>query len=128
MSDLTLAKTRLHGGIWEGVLNSEHDQSAVPDIAVTHLEKPINTVAVSPDPGTANQWIVRIVVPPELLSDGVQTFLIWDPISEEKLGSFSIVTGDPLDDDIRAELDLLRAELDMLKRAFRRHCVETNQS
>jgi hypothetical protein len=26
---------------------------------------------------------------------------------------------------LRAEVDLLRAELDMLKRAFRRHCVET---
>ena len=30
-----------------------------------------------------------------------------------------------LDDDIRAEVDLLRAELDMLKSAFRRHSVET---
>jgi hypothetical protein len=30
-----------------------------------------------------------------------------------------------LDEDIRAEVDLLRAELDLLKRAFRRHCSET---
>jgi hypothetical protein len=30
-----------------------------------------------------------------------------------------------MEEDIRAELDLLRAELDLLKRAFRRHCVET---
>ena len=28
--------------------------------------------------------------------------------------------------DLRAEMDLMRAELDMLKRAFRRHCVETS--
>jgi hypothetical protein len=30
-----------------------------------------------------------------------------------------------MEDDLRAEVDLLRAELDMLKRAFRRHCLET---
>jgi hypothetical protein len=30
-----------------------------------------------------------------------------------------------LAEDIRAEMDLLRAELDLLKQAFRRHCVET---
>ena len=28
-------------------------------------------------------------------------------------------------EDIRAELSLVRDELDLLKRAFRRHCVET---
>jgi len=27
---------------------------------------------------------------------------------------------------MRVEMDLLRAELDMLKRAFRRHCLETS--
>jgi hypothetical protein len=31
----------------------------------------------------------------------------------------------PLEEDIRAEVSLLRAELDLLKRAFRRHCAET---
>ena len=37
-----------------------------------------------------------------------------------------MITGEPLGDDIRAEVELLRAELDMLKRAFRRHCLETS--
>jgi hypothetical protein len=41
------------------------------------------------------------------------------------LGSFSITSGEPLEDDLRNEINLLREELDMLKRAFRRHCVET---
>ena len=63
--------------------------------------------------------------PGRLLSDGVQTFLISDPDTGEKLASFAVLAGDALGDDIRAEMDLLRAELDMLKRAFRRHCVET---
>ena len=44
---------------------------------------------------------------------------------EEVLGSFTLIAGEALGDDLRAEVSLLRAELDMLKRAFRRHCLET---
>ena len=43
----------------------------------------------------------------------------------DTLDSISIITGEVLSDDIRAEMNLLRAELDMLKKAFRRHCIET---
>jgi hypothetical protein len=125
MSELSLVKTRLQAGIWEGVLTGALGTGAAPEIVVTHLETPVDTVAVSADPETPGQWIVKIAIPPDLLSDGVQTFVIWDPVTEEKLDSFAIVTGVPLEDDIRAELDLMRAELDLLKKAFRRHCVET---
>lgn len=125
MPDLTLIKTRIHAGIWEGVLSRETGGDDAPEILVTHLERPVNTVAVTPDPERAESWIVKIAIPPDLLSDGVQTFLILDAESRDKLDSFTVVTGVPLEDDIRGELDLLRAELDMLKRAFRRHCVET---
>ena len=41
------------------------------------------------------------------------------------LDSFALMSGDALSYDIRAEMTLLREELDMLKRAFRRHCLET---
>ena len=41
------------------------------------------------------------------------------------ISTFSLLAGDLLDHDLRAEISLLRAELDMLKRAFRRHCAET---
>lgn len=125
MTDMTLVKTRIQAGIWEGVLTGNFGAGETPEILVTHLESPVNTVAVSPDSGSPGSWNVKIAIPPDLLSDGVQTFLIWDPSTEEQLDSFTIVTGVPLEDDIRGELDLLRAELDMLKRAFRRHCVET---
>jgi hypothetical protein len=43
----------------------------------------------------------------------------------ETLAHFTIITGVAMEDDMRAEVDLLRQELDMLKRAFRRHCLET---
>ena len=123
MSELSLVKTRIHAGIWEGVLTGAAE---APKILVTHLERPVNTVAVSPDATSPDTWSVKIAIPPDLLTDGVQTFLIFLADTEQKLGSFCVVTGVPLEDDIRGELDLLRAELDMLKRAFRRHCVETS--
>jgi hypothetical protein len=55
----------------------------------------------------------------------VQTFLVREAGSGATLGHFTIVAGVPLEADLRAEVDLLRAELDMLKKAFRRHCVES---
>jgi hypothetical protein len=124
MSDFTVTKTRIHAGIWEGLIVAAETGNADPKITVTHLEKPLTSFAVSKD-AAAGRWALRIAIPPELLSDGVQVFVISDKSTGEKLDSFSIVTGEPLEDDIRAEVELLRAELDMLKRAFRRHCLET---
>jgi hypothetical protein len=48
-------------------------------------------------------WLLQVTIPEEAIADG------------EALG-----------DDMRVEIELPRAELDMLKRAFRRHCVETS--
>ncbi|KMW59094.1 hypothetical protein AIOL_004075 [Candidatus Rhodobacter oscarellae] len=126
MTETNLVKTRIHAGIWEGVLTSGLGTGEAPEIIVTHLEQPVVSVAVTADGDRPGTWNVKIAIPPDLLSDGVQTFVIWDAETEEKLTSFTIVTGAPLEDDIRGELDLLRAELDMLKKAFRRHCVETS--
>ena len=60
-----------------------------------------------------------------LIADGVQTFLIRDHATGETLESFAVIAGEALSHDIRAEMTLLREELDMLKRAFRRHWLET---
>ncbi len=125
MPDLKLTKTRIQAGIWEGVLTGGLGTGEAPEIDVTHLGEPVQTVAISADAKTPGAWTVKIAIPPETLTDGVQTYLISDSETGEKLGSFTVVTGEPLEDDIRGELDLLRAELDMLKRAFRRHCVDT---
>ncbi|MDB4197578.1 hypothetical protein N9777_04760 [Ascidiaceihabitans sp.] len=48
-------------------------------------------------------------------------WLLQVPIPEE-----AIADGEALGDDMRVEIELPRAEIDMLKRAFRRHCVETS--
>lgn len=122
MTEARLIKTRLRGGIWEGVLTGVSGQ---PLLEVMHLEKPVAGTSVTAMPDRPGDWAVRAPIPVELLSEGVQTFLIIDAVTGDKLGHFTIITGVAMEDDIRAEMDLLRAELDMLKRAFRRHCLET---
>lgn len=122
MPDIELTKTRIQAGVWEGVLTGAE---TLPDLEVTHLAKPVGGATVREDPETPSQFLVRVPIPVELLSEGVQTFLITDKSTDTRLAAFTIVTGQPLDEDFRAEMELLRAELDMLKRAFRRHCVAT---
>ncbi len=91
---------------------------------VTHLETPLPDVSISPG-SDEHSWSLRIPIPVEAIADGVQTILIHDAANNKKLGSVTLIAGEALGDDLRAEVDLLRAELDMLKRAFRRHCIET---
>ena len=108
---MKLTQTRVREGVWEGILTGAGSKS--PVLEVLHLERPIAGVIVSPVPGREGDFAVRVPIPAEVLSEGVQTFLIRS--GEETLAHFSIVTGVAMEDDLRAEIDLLRAELDMLK-------------
>lgn len=121
---ISLTKTTLTEGVWEGVLSAEGGFDGRPKIAVTHHEKPVQGVEMTHDK-SAGHWVLRVPIPAEVISDGVQTFVIQESQTGETLNSFSLIAGEALGDDLRAEMDLLRAELDMLKRAFRRHCLET---
>lgn len=123
MAEIVLTKTRIHAGVWEGVLTGA---DTPPDITVTHNGQGIEGATLREDPEVEGQFRVAVPIPAELLSEGVQTFLIANKATDERMASFTVVTGQPLDEDFRAEMELLRAELDMLKRAFRRHCVETS--
>ena len=122
MGNTMLTKTRIRAGIWEGVLTNA---AGTPALEVLHLEVPMAGVTVAEIAGRPGNWAVRVPIPVDALSDGVQSFLIRDVGTGVTLAHFTIITGVAMEDDIRAEMDLLRAELDMLKRAFRRHCVET---
>ena len=124
MSDLTLTKIRLRTGVWEGRITGTTESGARPDIRVTHLDRPIESVKVT-EGGEVDLWNISIPIPTEAVADGVQTFLIIDAVDDTKLGDFTLIAGEAVADDLRAEVELLRAELDMLKRAFRRHCLET---
>lgn len=124
MSELSVTKIRLRNGTWEGVVRGAGDKGARPDIRVTHLDMPVPGIVLNEDT-EAGHWTLKIPIPPEAVSDGVQTFLIFDGADNQKLDDFTLIAGEAVADDLRAEVELLRAELDMLKRAFRRHCVET---
>jgi hypothetical protein len=124
MSEVSLTKTRLRAGVWQAVLTVPAGSGA-PSIDVFHLEKALNGVSVERANGAADEFQLSVPIPIEVLNDGVQTFVVQNRADKATLGSFAVIAGSPLDEDLRAEIDLLRAELDLLKRAFRRHCVET---
>ncbi len=124
MSDWTLTKTRLSQGVWEGALTREAKTGPAPDIQVTYLDEPVVGVEVKED-AAHDRWVLRVPIPADAIADGVQTLLIRDNTTGDLLDNITLIAGEALADDIRAEMTLLRAELDMLKRAFRRHCVET---
>ena len=122
---MELSETTLRGGVWEGRLTGASTTGAEPTLTVLYLDQPVEGVELSAVDDTPGTWQLRVPVPTAAIADGVQTFAITDEGSGDRLGSFSIIAGAPATDDIRVEIELLRAELDMLKRAFRRHCVET---
>ena len=123
MSTLTLTPTRMRQGIWQGVV--QQNGSGVPQIRVTHLGITVPDVEVQ-ESDTDGHWQIQVPIPSTAISDGVQVFVISDATDDTTLGQFTLIAGESLGEDLRAEVELLRAELDMLKRAFRRHCSETS--
>jgi hypothetical protein len=122
MSTLTLTPTKMRRGVWEGIISNS--EPSVPQITVTHLNKQVPDFQLTENKDE-NLWVLQIPVPEDAIADGVQTFIISDALDDTQLGHFTLIAGEALGDDIRVEMELLRAELDMLKRAFRRHCIET---
>ncbi|MEQ6249694.1 hypothetical protein ABMC89_12445 [Sulfitobacter sp. HNIBRBA3233] len=122
MTEITLTKTKMQQGVWEGLLTGTG--GAVPKLAVTHQGKDVPDVTLSAT-GAGDGFAVQIPIPREAIADGMHTVLIADAATSRQIGSITLMAGEALADDMRVEMDLLRAELDMLKRAFRRHCLET---
>lgn len=126
MPGLQLTKAKIRSGVWQGRLTRlDGGDGPPPGLAVRCQGREAGEAAVDPVQGAPGVWVVRFPIPAEMLGDGMQVFAITERDSDEILASFAVVAGEPLDDDLRAEVELLRAELDMLKRAFRRHCAET---
>lgn len=123
MSDLQLTKTKFAQGVWQGIITQPGTDE--PQIEATFENARIEGITLSHNP-EANHWLVSVPIPAEAIADGVHCIIIRDRTTDEGLGHIGLIAGDAIGDDIRAEVDLLRAELDMLKRAFRRHCLETS--
>lgn len=119
---LTLTQTRIANGWWEGVLSGARLAESL--VEAWHQDRQIAGVEIEPLAGKSEQFAVRVPIPPQVLNEGVQTVVL--RIKDRTLASFSLIAGQPLDEDLRAEITLLRAELDLLKAAFRRHCAETS--
>lgn len=123
MSTLQLTKTKMMQGVWQGIVTQSG--TGAPQIEVSHQKETVQGVTLTHDE-TAGHWLLSIPIPAEAIADGVQTLIICDTSVDVKIGHVTLIAGEALGDDILAEMDLLRAELDMLKRAFRRHCLETS--
>ena len=120
-SEITLVQARITAGVWEGVLSGAG--ATAPVLSALHGGREVEGVEVRPMPGKAGKLALRVPIPAWALNEGVQTFVV--QADGTTLAQFTLVAGVPLDEDIRAEVDFLRAELDLLKRAFQRHCRES---
>lgn len=114
----------LKGGIWQGILTRDD----TPDrLLLVHLGNYIAEARIAPE--TEGCWRVSVAIPADRLSNGVQTFLLYEdqggkdsqPVpGAQPLGSLSIIAGEVLDNDLLVELNLLRSELDLVKKELRR--------
>lgn len=119
-SAVTLTQTRIADGWWEGTLSGKKGDAVVE---AWHQDRQIDGVKVVKLDGKTGKLGVRVPITAAVLSEGVQTVVL--RVDGEVKAAFAIVAGQPLDEDLRAEISLLREELELLKRAFRRHCAET---
>lgn len=125
MSDFVVTKRRMIEARWEAVV-SRADGAAIeepPKLAAVLDGKQL--LGLTFQRGEEGAWEMGVPIPAEAIADGIRTIVILDVETDDCLASISLLSGDALDEDLRVEVDLLRQELDMLKRAFRRHCVET---
>lgn len=120
----TLTRKRIYNGIYEGVYKGHKNETTAPVLSLMHLGESVGEVFADQISADENTWLIRCRIPVNVISDGLQTFFICTE-DTTALDNFSIASGEVLDDELRNEINLLREELDMLKRVFRRHCVET---
>lgn len=121
MQDETLTRVRLRGGRYEGLFSGAPDTG----IEAVHEGRAIAVAQVAPDDAAPGRMRVTLDLPAEVIGEGVQVIALRATGSGQVLDRITLMAGTPLDEDIRAEVALLRDELEMLKRAFRRHCTET---
>ena len=103
MSDTTLTKTRIRAGIWEGVLTGVPTRRRWMCCILNSRSRASPSRAIADRPG---EFAVQVPIPAELLSEGVQTFLIRNRGTGQTLAHFTVITGVAMEDDVRAEIDL----------------------
>lgn len=124
MSAVILTKTVLRDGIWHGeARRADGADAPAPELSAWVADARVAAAEVKPSP-EPHVWEVRLDLPRSVLSDGARTVLIRDEETGQTAAHLTVIAGAAAAEDLRAEVELLRAELDMLKRAFRRHCLD----
>lgn len=118
---MTLTRTRLLAGVWEGILSGV---SGTPALEALLRGRPVEGLSVTAMAGESGRFAVRLPIPAEAVAEGVETVLIRDCASGETLDHVTVAAGPAAEAELRAEIALMRAELDLLKAAFRRHVRE----
>ncbi|XDA98534.1 hypothetical protein AB1M95_01130 [Sulfitobacter sp. LCG007] len=121
MAQLEVTPSGLRKGVWHARVRGSGRAEPALSVLLRGETVPQTTLSPTQTPG---EWLLKVPVPPGALDDGLQTVVVCDDMTGETLASLAILAGAALGDDLRAEVDLLRAEMEMLKRAFRRHCSE----
>lgn len=124
LNSATLTRKRIHNGIYEGIYQGQRGETVAPILSLIYQGESVGEVFADQINADDAKWLIRCRIPVNIISDGLQTFFICAE-DTTTMDNFSIASGEAIDDDLRNEINLLREELDMLKRAFRRHCVET---
>lgn len=118
-TDWTLHRIEVSRGVYRGLLvGPEGASPPALTLAVAAAETGAAAEIVPREPG---RWEVRAAFGPEILSDGTRTVVL--RAGDDVMDSLTVIVGLEAPDDLRAELDVLRAELAILKRAFRRHAA-----
>lgn len=114
----------LKAGVWTGMLRGEDRPGRV---ILTLNGDPVAEARLTAQED--GEWLVQAGLPPDTLGDGAHSFLLLADAGQQhqppqpdaiRLGVLSILAGDVLADDLRAQIDLLRSEVDLLKRELRR--------
>lgn len=114
MSDLILADLTIRRG---AILARLSGSSQPPRVAVV-LEG--TALAVAEVTADGPDWHMSAPLPMDVLSDGARALALVDQDRDEVLATLPVSLGEAYADDLRAEVEMLRAELDLLKKAVRR--------
>lgn len=110
---LTLTPIGLSDGVWTVSLSGTTEP---PQLEV-HLGEQVLDSPL-PDQQPDGTWLAHLRLPPEAINDGVSVLSVYH--QGARLGGFIVAAGDLLQDDLRAQVALLRAEVDLLKSTIRR--------
>ena len=99
-----LNKKNIISGKYTGILRARGEGNPTPALEMIHLVNVVGQVHVEPVGADWDNWEVTAEIPQEFLMDGVQKLLFVLGGQTEILDRFSIITGEPLEEDLRAEI------------------------